>query len=150
MGTTIPACKAAVLTLLAARPALSGVVLSWSGPTRDDDYVDELIFLGDTEDTSNWAAGGGIREENYALDVTVWVKLWGDDPQATEQRAHVLWDEVEDALRDDVMAGPSGSLRAIGVTQFNRVTRRTSTGPATSEKWGTLVAARVEFQAFGI
>jgi hypothetical protein len=115
MGTTIPACKAAVLTLLAARPALTGVVLSWSGPTKDDDYVDELIFLGDTEDTSQWAAGGGIREENYALDVTVWVKLWGDDPQATEQRAHVLWDEVEDALRDDVMAGarPGRCARSV-------------------------------------
>jgi hypothetical protein len=149
MASTIPACKAAVLTVLAARPALTSVTRTWAGPTKDEDFVEEMIFLGVTEDTSEFVAFSGPREETYTLQITVWVELWGDDPQAAEERAHVLWDEVEDALRDDLM-NQSGSLRAAGVSQFNRASRRTSTGPSTTEKWGASIEAAVEFQALNI
>src|SRR5690242_11539108 len=98
MATTVPACKAAVLTILAARPALAAGTRTWSGPTKDEDYVEEMIFLGATEDTSEWNSFGGPRQETYTLAITAWVEMWGDDPQATEERAHALWDEVEDAL----------------------------------------------------
>lgn len=147
MASTIPACKTAVLAILAARAALSDVTRSWAGPTKDEDFTDEMIYLGASEDTSDWAElGTGRRTEEYLLDITVWVQQWGDDPQVTETRAHALWDEIEDALRDDIRAAPS-TLRTAGVLQFNRASRRTSTGPATSEKWGALVEARVQFQA---
>lgn len=149
MASTIPACKAAVLTILAARAALADVTRTWAGPTKDEDFVEEMIFLGVTEDTSEFLAYGGPREETYSLAITVWVEQWGDNPQETEERAHALWDEVEDALRDDLML-PGGSLRTVGIAQFNRASRRTSTGPATSEKWGSSVEARVEFRALNI
>ncbi len=147
MATAIPACKRAVLTILAAREALADVTLTWSGPTKDEDFQDEMVFLGDTEDNSDWAElGTGRRTEDFLLDITVWVEQWGDDPQAAEERVHALWDEVEDALRDDIRATPS-TLRTAGVFTFNRATRRTTTGPATPEKWGARVEARVQFQA---
>src|SRR4051812_36775871 len=103
MASTIPACKAAVLAILAARAGLTGVTLSWAGPTKDEDFREEMIFLGASEDASDWAElGTGRRTEDYTLELTVWVEQWGDDPQAAEERAHALWDEVEDALRDDI------------------------------------------------
>lgn len=150
MGTTVPACKATVLAILAARPALAGVTLAWSAPTKDEDFTEEMVFLGASDDTSDWAElGAGRRIEEYLLDLVVWVQRWGDDPQGTETRAHALWDEVEDALRDDIRSQPS-TLRAAGVLQFNRVTRRTSLGPASPDTWGARIDARIQFQARNI
>jgi hypothetical protein len=147
MATTVPACKAAVLALLAARPALTGVVLTWAGPTKDEDFTEEMIFLGDTDRTSDWAElGAGRRVESYSLTVTVYVEQWGDDPQAAEQRAYALLDEVEDTLRDDIRAVPS-TLRTAGVFQFDGMSDHGSAGPSTPEKWGARIDARADFQA---
>ena len=43
MPTAIPATKAAILAILAARPALGTVTRSWAGPTKDEDYTDEMM-----------------------------------------------------------------------------------------------------------
>jgi len=147
MASTIPACKAAVLAVLAARAGLTGVTLSWAGPTKDEDYVEEMVFLGDVESTSDWAElGTGRRTEDFTVAITVYVERWGDDPQATEERAYALWDEIEDALRDDLLT-QGGMLRSAGVFKFNGISRAVSTGPSTPEKWGARVDASVDFQA---
>lgn len=150
MASAIPGCKAAILTVLTARAALTGITLSWSGPTKDEDYHEEMVFLGDIEDTSDWAElGTGRRVEDFTVEITVWVERWGDDPQATEERAHALWDEVEDAIRDDIRAAPS-TLRTAGVLDFGQITRRVVTGPSTPEKWGARIEAIASFRARNI
>lgn len=147
MASAIPGCKAAILTILGARAGLSGVTLSWAGPTKDEDYTERMVFLGDTTDTSNWAElGTGRRVEEFDLDLTLWVEEWGDDPQTVEATMHTLWDEVEDALRDDIRATPS-TLRTAGVFQFDQITRRMTTGPASPEKWGARLEATISFTA---
>lgn len=147
MASAVPATKAAILSLLAARPALSGVTLSWAGPTKDEDYTGEMIYLGDVDRTSEWAElGSGRRTEDFTVQMTVWVEQWGDDPQTVEERAYVLWDEVEDALRDDIRSQPS-TLRTAGVLQFDGITGRTVTGPSSPEKWGARSEASASFQA---
>jgi hypothetical protein len=147
MATTIPACKAAILTILGLRAGLAGVTLNWAGPTKDEDYVDEMIFLGQAERISDWASlGAGRRVEDYTIALTVFVEQWGDDPETVEERAYALLDEVEDALRDDIRANPS-TLRTAGVFTLGQMTDTGSTGPSTTEKWGARIDATVEFQA---
>jgi hypothetical protein len=107
MPSAIPAAKAAILTILEARPAMAGVTLAWAAPTKDEDYTETMVFLGDVERASDWAElGTGRRKEDFSVGLTVFVEMWGDDPQSTEERAYELLDEVEDALRDDIRASP--------------------------------------------
>ena len=147
MPTAVPATKAAILEVLGARAGLAGVTLGWSGPTKDEDYVPEMVFLGEVERTSFWKQlGGHVREEEFSVAVTVYVEQFGDDPQTVEERAYALLDEVEDALRDDLVA-PGGLLRAAGVFQFGEFRASAATGPASTEKWGARVDACVDFQA---
>ena len=147
MPSAVPAAKAAILTVLTARPGLAGVTLTWAGPTKDEDYVTEMVFLGDSEEQTDWAElGTGRRVEDFTLGLVVYVEQWGDDPQSTETRLRVLWDEVEDALRDDLRAQPS-TLRTAGVLQFDAIRKRVSTGPSTPEKWGARVDANIDFTA---
>jgi hypothetical protein len=143
------ATKEAILTVLAARAALDGVTLAWAGPTKDSDFAAEMVFLADTEESSQWQAlGGGQRFEEWTQSLVVFVEQWGDDPKAAEQRARDLWGEVEDALRDDLFAAPS-ILRTAGLLDFGEgvITRRVSTGPSTPEKWGARVDATVQLRA---
>lgn len=153
MASSIPACKTAVLAILAARSGLTGVKLTRTGPTKDSDFAAspgndvELIFLGRSENQTDWAElGTGRRTETYLLDITVWAEKWGDDPQTVEERAFALWGEVEDALRTDIRASPS-VLRTAGVFQFATASYTALPGPAAPEKWGVRIDARVQFQA---
>ena len=139
------AVKEAMLAVLDAHAALDGVTLAWAAPTKDEDFTEQMVFLGDTEEQSTWQAlGGGQRSETFTVQIVVFVEQWGDDPKATELQARTLWAEVEDALRDDLFAQPS-TLRTAGLLDFGdgEIERRVTTGPATSEKWGARVDAAV-------
>ena len=153
MASTVPALKAALVSILTARPALTGVAVSWAGPTRDEDFAasanGEMIFLGETNTTDAWQdiSPQLRRQENYRLTVTVWVEQWGDDPQTVEERMFALWDEVKDTLRDDMKPGGAGLLRAAGVFDYGEITFRQITGPATPDKWGARLDGQINFRA---
>jgi hypothetical protein len=146
--STIPACKTALLTILGARPALAAVNVSRSEPTKDEDVTNpRMIFLGAVESAENWSTlGAQRRRETYRLGITVYAEDWGDDPDAAETAAFGLWAEVTDGLRDDLRAQPS-TLRTAGVQQYDDITFRQTTGPASAEKWGARIDGQITFTA---
>lgn len=153
MASSVPACKQAILDLLNNRAALDGINISWAGPTRDEDFAAnpgnevEMIYLGRVRNRTEWAAlGSGRRVEAYTVEIKVWVERWGDDPQTVETRAVAVWDEIEDALRDDIRAQPS-TLRTAGVFTVGGAEYEITPGPASAEKWGTRIDATVAFEA---
>lgn len=158
-ASTAPACKAAILEILAADTDLASVDRRWSPPTENEDVPagGEAIFFGTTRIIdSNWSSlgkstGQGVRRESYRLTITVWVTQFGDDPQATEERCWALWAEVEADLRTDLFAGtPAGSaslLRAAGVTKFDQITADQTTGVFAPQQWGARIDALVTCDA---
>jgi hypothetical protein len=105
-ATTAPSAKAAILAAIAARPALSGVTATWGGPTESEDVHEEMIYLGKVVGTGEWRTlGAGIRHESYTVALHVLVLRYGDDEQATEDRAFVLLNEVSAALYADKFLG---------------------------------------------
>lgn len=153
MVSTIDACEAALLAILNARAGsgqpLENVAITSTGPTKDEDIPQsgELVFLTEVNGDDQWASlGAGRREENYRIGLTVWVEQWGDDPAAAKTRMRAIWAEVRDALADDIRAQPS-TLRTAGVLQFEGITYRQYTGPASGEKWGARIDAQIAFRA---
>lgn len=158
-GSTAPACKSAVLTILDADAALDTVDLRWAPPTENEDFsqVNEAIFFGDTEILDdNWSSlgkytGMGRRKETYRLTITAWVAQFGDEPRTVEERVWAIWADITEALRTDLFAGtPHGSaslLRAAGVQQFDQITALQSTGVFSPQQWGSRVDGRVTFTA---
>lgn len=155
MATTAPACKAAILTILAADTNLVGVDRRWAPPTENEDATvqGEAVWFGDTEIVDdNWASlgsaqGKGRRRETYRLTLTVWVAQFGDDPQTTETRAWAIWNLIDGDLRTDLFTRPGSLLIAAGVQTFGQITATQSTGVFSPSQWGARVDARVTFQA---
>lgn len=154
-GSTVPACKAAILAILTADAGLATVDKRWSPPTEAEDYsaINEKIFFGDTEILDdNWTAlgraqGAGLRRETYRLTITAGVVQEGDDPQTAEVRMWAIWNVITQALRTDLML-PSGSLlRGAGVLQFDQISALQSTGIFSPQAWIAKVDGRVTFTA---
>jgi hypothetical protein len=136
-ASTAPAAKQAILTLLAARPALASVDRTWGSPTETDDITAEMIFLGDVELTGEFRAlGGQRRDEDYTITISVAVHQYGDDEQSTEERAWDLLDEISGALATDPYLG--GLLYEAAAI---RSARQTNT-PAPNQ-WGALITAQI-------
>jgi hypothetical protein len=154
MPSTVPAVKAALLTLLQARPGLANVLVSWSGPTKDEDFSSpngdvEMVFYGDANSDETWQdiSPQMNRTENYRLGVTVYAERWGDDPQTTEARVYALWDEVTDTIRDDRAPGGAQALRTAGMFDYGQITFRQTTAPAAGDKWGARLDGQIQFRA---
>jgi hypothetical protein len=149
-ASTAPAAKAALLTIFAAAAGLSGVTLSWDQPTKDSDYTGEMIWLGDVQGSENWSSlGAQRREESYTVGLGVYVEQWGDDPQTVETRLWAVWAAATEALRTDLRSQPS-TLRTAGVRQYETLTFRQRTGPATAEKWGAFLDGSVQLIASNV
>lgn len=102
--STVPAVKAALVTLIDG--TTSGVTVTWAAPTDEEDYVAEMIWLGDVEHTDEFGALGGQRiDESYEVEIVVQVYQEGDDAQACEERAWVLRAAVVTAIRADLTLG---------------------------------------------
>lgn len=131
-ASTAPEAKARILELLAARPALAGVRLSWEAPAETTDFnVKNLIWLGDVQHTGQWQCLGPLtRDESYTIQLTVLAIKLGDDARSTEERAWDLLDEVAAAIHNDFHL--NGLLRlpaAIeSATQSNGLVGTQSTG----------------------
>ena len=139
-ASTVPAAKAALLALLAARPALAGVEMRWGIPARLPSNP-ERVYVGDATDLDReWAALGAQRlEESYTLQVTVETFGSGDDERATEERLWVLVNEVELAVR--------GDLTLTGTVRVARPDGATPTTGPTDEGWLARAVVRVACEA---
>ncbi len=105
-SSTAPQAKAAILAALATRPALDAVTRTWGGPTEIEDAAEEHIYLGQVKVVGEWRTlGAGVRHESYTVALRVMVLRYGDDEQATEERAWDLLDEVSAALTADRFLG---------------------------------------------
>jgi hypothetical protein len=102
--STIPALKAALLSLLAARTNLSGVQVVWGAPLPNPGR--EFIALAGTEGEQQTAAIGRLRrEEEYRLTIYASTLREGQNQQACTERAFALVAEIEDAVRADPSIG---------------------------------------------
>lgn len=104
MASSVPLVKATLLTLLDARPGLSGVQTEWSDP--GDDLKQESMFFGTTELSEvSGQLGNGTRHESYTLTLWIFVLKDGNNPQATEERSWALAAEVEALLKSNASLG---------------------------------------------
>jgi hypothetical protein len=118
--TTAPEAKKRIVALIAARPALADVAVTYGAPTRMAQVPQTgdraMIYLssplpappapgvadGDTE----WGALGRVRRrEEYTIAMTADVLMAGDDESGTETRAAQLLSEAQNALTSDPTLG---------------------------------------------
>lgn len=124
MASTVPAAKAALLTLLQARTfPVQNPVVQWGGPTEAEDFPKrgELIYFGEVEiSDENQTLGATRYDETYNLRVVIEVRLPGDKEQVAEQRAWDLYAEVQSVLNANrTLSGAINRLTDRTVRQAN-------------------------------
>jgi hypothetical protein len=113
-ASTVPAAKAAILTMIRAIPDLNAASISWAGPTETEDLVDEMVFF---EGNRPAARVAGPRDPSAAgRDVhahaeAVRNRSYDDDAQSAEQRTWAIVALIETAIRSDLRLG--GLLRGL-------------------------------------
>lgn len=102
--SSVPAVKAAILTLLQADAGLTGVDVRWAEPIKD--LPPEMVSLGNAEFTAETVPflkpAPHRHREDYVIPVWVGVELEGDDPRTTETRMWEITGVVENLLRNNV------------------------------------------------
>lgn len=126
--STVPAAKAAILTLLQGASGLAGVKVSWGGPTQLEDVKREMVHLGDVEQDEE-DRGFNTTTEDYTLDIVVIVRRHGDNEQATETRLWAIRQEIADLIDTNYTLG--GVLNETGA----RVDRTRQENLPTDEGW---------------
>lgn len=115
--STIPAAKAKLVELLTA--ALGDVGVLWVGPAQEADVSQDMVWLGDLEQTEAWhGLGAQKREESYLLDVYAQAYRQGDDPKNTELALLAIRDDVSTVLR--AHKDLDGVLGGFGVASLER------------------------------
>lgn len=106
-SSTASAVKAALLTLLSAETTLAGVQIDYSDPGAE--IGAEEIFYGRTLQTEKPdSLGQRSQREKYSLEVYVYAKQDGNDPQSCEERCWDLVAGLENVVRAN--NGPQGPL----------------------------------------
>jgi hypothetical protein len=104
LPSTVPQLYTNLAVLLAAQPALSGVNISWSGPTQS--APDEIIsFTVDQTDVTSAAIGSQRRSEKYDLMCVVAVSQNDVEGFNPFKRACTLRDVVSSVIRADATVG---------------------------------------------
>lgn len=95
--STIPAAKSLLITLLQARPGLTGVLVDWGIPQQEPTDARERVYVDDATGVERaWVALGQLRlDETYRLQVAVEVYREGTDRRACEERMWAIVAEVE-------------------------------------------------------
>lgn len=106
-ASTVPAAKAAILTMLRTLPDLNEASIEWGAPTEHEDVVGEMMYFEDpvTRQPSWRVLGGDYLDEVYTLTLTVAVRADGDDQASTESRCWDLVALIEQTLRADTSLG---------------------------------------------
>lgn len=102
--STVPAVKAQLVALLTA--ALPTVDVTYSHP--GDAIQPESVYLGGVRGSHDYPvvrAGRKPRQETYTIDVWIEALRDGTTSQEAEERAWVLFGELEDAIADDPTLG---------------------------------------------
>jgi hypothetical protein len=144
-ASTAPLAKTAILAALAARVALADVTRTWGGPTENEDLTEEMIHLGRVRGTGMWKTlGAGKRHESYTVELRVVVLKYGDDEQATEERAFALLDEVSAALNADKFLANGGSQLLYTPAAIESWEQMNTPTP---EQWGAQIVAQIRCEA---
>lgn len=132
LSSTVPAVKAALVTLITADVNDSTVQVSYGRPP-DNQLARECIYVGDVpsgaQRVPTLKAGRKAREEKYPIEVVVAVLAAGGTLSAAETRAFVLLSSVEDVVADDPsLGGVAGLIHATAGT-FDVTSGYTAEGP---------------------
>lgn len=126
-ATTIFPAKVALKAALEAHtfPGTAPTI-SWGGPTEGEDVTFDMLYLGPTNDPPAdedfTTLGGGRVDESYRLSVFADVYRYGDDEQATEERAWQLHDGVLTVLcADHTIGGTVNRITGFRVRQVNPI-----------------------------
>lgn len=105
--STVPAVKAALLSLLKQSADLTGVTITWAAPVKEEDYTGDMVWLGDVIDTDEEFRRLGAQSVHESYDVAVHFQSYmaGNDPQTTEERAWEIRAAVVNLLRSDLTLG---------------------------------------------
>lgn len=98
--------KDALLSILSNDAGLAGIQVTRGKP--GDDIRDEAVWVGRAvgrHEPVTIRAGRQPRDETFTVDVVVSVLVGGGTIADAEDRAHVLMDEVEDAIAQDPSLG---------------------------------------------
>lgn len=120
-GSVYPA-KVNLKALLEAHTwPVSAPAIGWGSPTEEEDVTMDSVYLGETEITDEFRILGATRtDEEYRLRIVVDVRRYGDDEQATEQRAWALHDEILTLLRANMtLGGAINRITGYSVRQVN-------------------------------
>lgn len=112
LPSTLPAVASKLISLLQATPVLSGVDVSWGGPTQS--APDELIaFSCANVEITSATIGQQKRDEQYDLLVTITVNQ--NDPEGFNPlaRAETLRDAIASIIRADATIGGALNLYAV-------------------------------------
>lgn len=124
-ASTAPAVKAALLTLLQADGALSGVQIVYSHPGAT--VQKEAIYFEGTHGQEEPATLGTRKQlETYDIEVAVGVVTDGDQAQAGEERCWALVARLESIVRAQgglpagpvSLAMPGGGFAVMGGTEM--------------------------------
>ncbi len=97
--SSVPTVKANLVTQLQARGGLANVQVTNGPPLPNPSR--EFIWVGTAEGTQAQAAMGGLRREEYGLEVVISVEREGTDIAAADARCFALVAELENQLRTD-------------------------------------------------
>ena len=99
--STIAAVKAALVSLLAARPGLHDVQVSYGPPLPNPGR--ELVWIGEVEGEQQVAGlGNQASYENYGVKVIISVLREGGDAQSADERCFEIFAELENEVRQEV------------------------------------------------
>lgn len=71
----------------------------------------EMVIIGNVTGSQEWAAlGNSRRDEDYTVDLYVFVLWPGYSALEAMERAYELWSVVEDTVRTNLAAGGTGVL----------------------------------------
>jgi hypothetical protein len=136
----VPASKAALKTILAARGAWAAVDIRDGQPTEVEDVSRDAFWYEPTEIPEDaWAAGGSIRGLTFLLGFTIAVVRDGDDEQTTENAVWVLLEDLTSALKADKTL--AGTIRNVGT-----ITGRELNHPMPNQ-WRSTFTGSIECQS---
>lgn len=137
--STAPTIKQTLVSAITARPALTGVQVTYGFILRG--LRTESVALGRIDwESELWAATGNKRkEENYWIELWVWVQRKGFTQKQSTERAFAILADIEVFLREDPLLG--GLVNLVSIEPVS-----VAEAPA-NEGYQTMAEARIHVKA---
>lgn len=119
-GTTAPTIKTKLVALLAERPALADVQVTYGFPGRSVER--DSIWLGRVDAVNEIAgmrAGTKSRNEEYSIEVVCAAMRLGENAEEAELRVTALAKQVEEEVADDPRLGLGDVVYSTRVRDWN-------------------------------